>query len=198
MPYMTSAAKFRLATLTGHVIQFEANKLTFVPPAAVSEAQKFNIVLADADQLKQNDLVANDVTGNARVQLTGELREMLLLHTMNDIVLANDTSEFDAGGKPTVAAIEARSSIKASASERNSLWERLRDLSSEGADLPTHANLDVIRDIQNLRTKAEAKTIGESLGVDVSGLKLSEAREELLAKAVEMHTELGGAPIVSE
>lgn len=195
MPYMTSAANFRLPTLTGHVIQFKAGVPTFVPPVAVSEAQKFNIVLATDDQLKENELAAHDTSGHARVQLTGELRDMLIMHTMNDIVEKNDTSEFDAGGKPTVAAIEARSSIKISASERNTLWARLSDLSGEGADLPTHPNLDLIRDIQNLRLKNDMVRIGGTLGVDVSGLKVSEGRDALLAKAIEMHTELGGAAI---
>lgn len=188
MPYMICPANYRLATLSGHIYIFNANEPKWVAPQDVSAAQKVNIVLARRDQISQDQATVNDATTHADLgkhAIPTDLREVLLLHAINDLILANDIDKFDSGGRPTTVALKEETSFHVSASERNTLWGHYKDLEANNQPLPTHPNLEMINEIQKSRTLKDIAHFATVVGVNVKGMKVSEARDVVLAAAIE-------------
>src|SRR5690606_22283912 len=100
MPQMKSLRTFRLASTTGHVVQFIANEARDVHPDLVQEAMAHGCVLVDpADQPFYDDLA------RAKVDFTGDIRKSMLYLAVKSLAEENDTRKFDAGGSPKAAVV---------------------------------------------------------------------------------------------
>jgi len=187
MPTMMIAPRnYTLRTKTGHVIRFEGGKPKLVPDNLVSAALAVNILpVANAD-VPDGDTSAGGVQ---RVQISGILRDAILMRTIHDLVRENDTENFDGGGRPKVNIINDRCGLSISAKERSEAWDKYRELTMNGEDLPTHKAMDTVLTVQALTLPHDIKEYATLLEVPekaLMGLSLREQKQVLLAAAVKV------------
>lgn len=181
---MTCPRHYTLRTRTGHVIKFEPDVPTFVPDSVVHEALAVNILPVEGAVTPDFE---DSATAPPRVDIGGLLRDALVLRAIDELVRENDSNNFDAGGRPKVATINALSGLALNANERAKYWDQYREMKSTGQTLPTHKALETVMEIQHLNTPKEVAEYAEALGVAESALKghpLREQKQTLLAAAI--------------
>jgi len=185
MPVLMKCSRhFTLRTKQGHCIRFTPDTPVSVPDEVVSEAMGFNILPLDGQDGMVNE--ANDASPQ-KVVVTGILRDALALRCIDDIVKMNDVEQFDGGGRPKVAAINAATGLSLTSSERNTYWDRYRQIKSEGEQLPAHKALATVLEVQSLNTPSGVKEYAEALGVApdaILGRSLAAQKQTLLNAAI--------------
>lgn len=183
---MSCPRHYTLRTLNGHVIKFEPNTPKEVPDDCVEAAMAVNIL-----PLEHNDLFSADTSGKllGKVQLPGTLKDALAYYVIDLLRLENNTADFDGGGRPKAASINARSGLTISQKDVAEYWTKYRTMQSAGEDLPSHHALSHILEIQSLRTPKDFKDYAVALDVDkkhLEGRPISEQRNVLLAAALKV------------
>lgn len=181
---MTCARHYTLRTKAGHCIRFQPNEPVLVPDSVVSQALAVNILPVDGQDASVAD--GNGVIPQ-KVVITGLLRDALALHSIDDLVKMNDVEQFDGGGRPKVAAINASTGLSLSANDRNTYWDKYRTLKSDGEQLPTHKALATVLEIQALNTPSGVKEYADALGVNqdvIVGHPIAVQKQVLLKAAV--------------
>lgn len=125
MPNFVLNRTFTMATLKGHVINFEKGQPTWVPPECIKDAVAIGAVSADGDtdstaevlgKVKETQLDQADVDREATIFAAFAIMEE-----------RNGTEEyredFNAQGLPNVKALEKITDFPVSAKERNVVWE---------------------------------------------------------------------------
>lgn len=164
MPHMICQRNYTLRTTLGHTIAFEAGKPTFVPPVCVDAALAVNIIPATGPGFV--DKTDEPVTGFARtVQMSPELREAILLHSIHELVRDAETADFDGGGKPKIASIKDRSGLELNSNDRAVLWDKYRDIIGSNSDLPNPKNLELVLEVQKCTTQKQVAEYLELLGM---------------------------------
>ena len=129
MPQMKLNRKYRLASTTGHVVLFEVNKPTYVPPALVEAAVGVGAVAcdeADADELqKMQDAKAAEAAASPP-QPEGTARRAAIDAAMRTLRKKNERGAFMASGRPKPAALRAILGFDVDPRERDEIWDAIR------------------------------------------------------------------------
>ncbi len=191
---MLSLRNYTLRTKSGHTIFFEGGVVTDVPEEVVAEALAVNIVVTDStDRETQLKFKSADIQSN----ITGSLRDALILGAIEELVRENDTDNFNAGGQPKVAALALATGLKLGGGEASKYWERYREIKSTNADLPTHPRVENVLELQRLTTRAQLTAYAKEMGFDFKGLdkkSLKEAKEALMYATINHHEAAMTAP----
>lgn len=184
--YMKCARNFTLRSLSGHIIHFKADTPCPVPDSCVDEALAVNIIPCDGGYAPEGvEVLPKTLRITA---MSGELREALLLHAIDEIYREASPKDFDGGARPKTHAISERAGVEITAIERTKLWDKYRDLKGSNSDLPRPRNFDMVVDVQRITSKTELLSFGETLGMDTALLKgstLKEVKSAVIAAAVQ-------------
>lgn len=185
MPMMTCIRDYTLRTTTGHVIGFKAGEPTYVPYDCVDAALAVNIIPAQGGYAERKD---EKIMGPARIAaMSPEMREAILLHTIDELVREGETSAFDGGGKPKAGALKERSGFEVTATERTKLYDMYRDLKASSSDLPKPDNLDAVMNVQACHDKSGLLSYLQAFGGDpksVEGWTLKEIKSAAIVAAL--------------
>ncbi len=185
MPMMICPRNYLLRTLSGHMIRFQADVPKFVPDSVVSDALAVNILPVEG-KVRGED-TPSDHRKPVRVEITGALRDAIVLRAISDLAVRNDTKDFDGGGRPKIPAITELTGLAINAKEREVYWEKYKQLKSDGEDMPDHKHADIVTEIQYLRTPKELLEYAELLGLDPAvfkGWPLAEQKQALISAAL--------------
>jgi len=186
MPNMISLQKFRLASTSGHVVNFEASipgqepKPVFVHPDAVREAMNRGCIPVDTAGIP-----VQDDTSKAKVEFRGTLRQSMLLMLMQRLVTENNAKNFDSGGAPRLDILSKLLGFDIDPKERKLVWQQFQTASSQGDDLVLHEHAKQVLDILDAQSKSDLLLVANELGVpheEVAGLSLRDLRAKLLTR----------------
>jgi hypothetical protein len=185
MPLMKSLRRFRLASLTGHVINFEPNKPINVPKAVLSEALAAGCALVDESGELLDDSAMERDDSSVHTGFAPALRESVLILTLDGIRKHNRASEFDAGGVPLPDVVAKRSNIETNKKEVGQLWRKLLEQvnGTDDAELKLHPDAVKVVDIAQADNHADLDLLADELGLKdkVEGMKVRDKRQRLLA-----------------
>ncbi len=201
---MVCQRDFVLRTKLGHVIRFEANKPTIVPDEAVDAALAVNIIPVEGGFVKRQN--GDRTIGPIRMaSMSPEMREAVLLHTIDELVRDNEASAFDAGGKPKVNIIRDRCGLEITATERSRLWDKYRELIANNVGLPSPRNVRLVMEVQAATAHASIMEYLKLFGVnadEVRGYTLKELKARAVREAIAFNdiadTGDGSAPPADE
>lgn len=180
MPNMISLRNFRLATISGHVIEFEAKVPTYVPDVAVSDAMAAGCVPEHAEETP-----FFEVADRAKVEFTGGIRNSMLYMAIKSIAERNDAKEFDGGGNPKESVVSSRLGFDVSKKEVIAMYQQYQQVTAENLDFPVHPAADNIMRVINAETKAELVELALEFGLPeakAKGLVIRDLRKLLLVK----------------
>lgn len=106
-----------VSSLSGHVIAFEKNELTHVPPAMHKE------VIA-AGGIPEGEL--DDDEDKKPEAPQGDERVQLIRMAMEDLVATNVSTDFTAAGAPHTKKLAEKLGFKVTNAERDEIWASLR------------------------------------------------------------------------
>lgn len=178
---MVCPRDYVLRSRTGHTIEFKAGVATPVPEACYAEALSKNIIPA---KLKDED---SPVFNMVNAEITGTLRDALLYGALDELAKRNQTEDFTGGGVPKAAAVSALVGTSVSASEVSRHWSNYRNIISENGDLPTHPQVEIVRELQSLGTRKQLEEFAadHDLGVPkAKGKSIKEFKELLLHSVI--------------
>jgi hypothetical protein len=159
---------FTLRSKTGATISFEAGVPTNVPEDIVPDALAVNIVPADGVALDGENPV-----GYAVAQITGTLRDALILNAIQTLVQRNAPEDFDGGGQPKTVSLSALAGLTVAASERTKYWNRYREIIGSNSEMPTHPNVGAVLDLQSMSTRKQLKEFAADHGMEKEFEKFS-------------------------
>ena len=180
---MIAPRNYTLRTKSGHTVKFLGGVAKMVPDDIVSEALAVNILPVEGATIRDNDAAG----GIQKVQITGLLRQALILRAIDDIFRENDVENFDAGSRPKTNVINERSGLGITAKERTDALEQYKMCKANQEELPKHKALDTVLAVQSLNTPSDMKEYATLLEIPqekLTGLSLREQKQVLLAKAV--------------
>lgn len=180
MPNMISLRSFRLASLTGHVVQFEAKKPTFVPDAAVSEAMAAGCVPEN-----ESDIPFYEDVDRAKVEFTGDVRKSMLYLAAQAVAKRNNPKDFDGGGTPKTQVVADMLGYEVSREELLSVYQQYLQVQQENLDYALHPNAANIMRVIEAGSKAELLELASEFGVPddkAKGLSVKDLRKLLLVK----------------
>lgn len=163
MPMMICPRKYLLRTTSGHLIRFEPDVPKFVPDVVYNEALAVNILPVEG-AIESQDSAAD--MRPIRVEIVGLLRDAMILKAIEDLVTRNDQKDFDGGGRPKIPSINDLTGLALNAKERETFWEKFKELRANGEALPTHKHQATVQDIQYIRSPKEVAEYAEILGID--------------------------------
>ena len=171
---------FTLRTRLGHTISFIAGEPTAVPESAYAEALSKNIVPA---KRPDSDTPA---FGMLQAEVTGTLRDAMIYGAIHEIVHRNQTDEFSGGGVPKAAAVSAAAGVSVSSSEANRYYTNYREFISSNEALPTHPQVEIVKELQACATRAQLTQFAKEHGYALPRMQGKSNKEvkELLLHAV--------------
>lgn len=180
MPLMKSLRKFRLASVTGHIIHFTPDEHVMVPPEAVQEAMAAGCVPVDADEAAKFD-----DAGRAKVDFAGALRKSILYLVMKTLAKENDSRKFDAGGVPKSSVIEGVTGLTIGKAEIAAAWRDYLTASAAGDDVALHPSAVNVLRVLDAESPMELAELGKEFGVEdaeMRGMSMKELRRKLLSR----------------
>ena len=180
MPQMKSLRNFRLATLTGTVVQVKANVPFYVPQHAVEDAMKAGCVPVD-----ENDLEFAEAQINSRVEFSGGLRASLIYLAIDTVVSENKPKNFDAGNMPKLDVIADRVGFQVSPAELRELFQQHMSNKADGKEYDVHPKAALITQVMSATTKAELLELCVEQGIPedkAKGENMAGMRKLLLTK----------------
>lgn len=159
---MVSQRNFTLRSTTGHVVHFEANQPTPVPESLYAEALRYNIVPV----AERPDLDPDGALNGGRVQITGSLKDALVLGAIDEIVQRNNTEDFGGSRQPKAKAIETLCGIKLAGTELSKYYDTYRELVGSNNPLPTHPNAELVRELNTLTTRKQLLDFGADQNIE--------------------------------
>jgi hypothetical protein len=173
---------YTLRTKLGHVIRFEAGVPTPVPQAAYAEALAKNIVPA---KRPDDD---TPVFGMVHAEITGSLRDAMIYGAVDELVKRNQSEDFTGGGVPKAVSITAAIGIPVSATEVSRYWTNYREMVAENTELPSHPNVEVVRELQALSTRKQMEDFVEEHDLKLPATKGKSLKE---LKSLLLHAIIG-------
>lgn len=182
---MVSPRDYTLRTLQGHVIFYPANTPTPTPDSVVHEAMAVNILPA----ANRPDGSKGESVGvvSAPVSIPASLRDAVILGTIAEMVKENDTSMFNAGGQPKLAALNARTGVRLAGTELTKYWDRYREIIGSNSPFPTHPRVESVMELQRLTTRKQLVEFAEEIGIskaEVERRTIKEAKELLMGATI--------------
>ena len=125
---MVLGRKHVLATTKGHMIRFEKDEPTFVPPICVPDAVA--IGASPVEGQKMPDLIQDEAVVNVGPVDPTE-REKEMQSAIDKLVRANARKDFTAAGLPSTDAMTRVLGYDVSAAERNTAWQLYSNLKAQ-------------------------------------------------------------------
>lgn len=198
---MVCPRHFTLRSKTGHVVKFEPGKPSNVPDDVVQEALALNILPVDADNFADPTLLEGlRAKGPVNINLTGAIRDAVVYHVLHEIARENDVNNFDGGGRPKTFVIIDRTGVQITSAERNTYWDKYRELKGAGEELPTHKAVDAVLEVQYLSTPKQLIEYASLYDVPfthIEGRTLKEQKAVIVGAILaesHAHTAQKGAP----
>lgn len=179
---MICSRDYTLRTKLGHTIRFVAGEPTSVPESAYAEAIAKNIVPA---QRPSDDKPA---FGMVHAEITGTLRDAMIYGAIDELVKRNQTEDFTGGGVPKAAAITDAIGIPISSGEVGRYWTNYREMVAENSDLPSHPQVEVVRELQALSTRKQMEEFASEHDIRLPNTKGKSVKE---LKSVLLHQVIG-------
>ena len=173
---MVCPRDFTLRSTLGYTIAFKANEPTPVPDAMYQEALSKNILPA---KVPAGEEAAHDM---AHAEITGTLRDALIFDAIETLVKRNNVEDFGGAG-PKAAALTRETGIQLSAKETSNYYTRYKQIKAENTELPSHPNVELVRELQGLSTRKQLEAFAVDIGVAIPATKgkaLSEVKSTLL------------------
>ena len=180
MPEMLSLRTFRLASLSGHVVQFEANTPRRVPEEAVAEAMAKGCVPVD-----QADIPFYEDLTRSKVDFQGDLRKSLIFLAAQAVAKENNVKNFDGGGIPRASVISERLGYDVTAKEVLPVYQLLLQVKNGESEFVVHAKAEHVMRVVEASERAELLLLADEFGIDekkAKGLQSRELRKLLLTK----------------
>lgn len=180
MPLMISLRKFRLASTTGHVIQFKPKEPVYVPDDAVPEAMAQGCVPAN-----EEDVPFYEDMSRARVEFQGDIRRSLIITAIERVMDRNDHRDFTGGGVPRHKVLGDLLGFEVFESEVSPLYQQYLSAKKEGVDIPLHPATDNVKRVLDASGKADLVDLAVEFGVEkkkAEGLVTKDLRRMLLVK----------------
>lgn len=180
MPEFVSLRSFRLESVTGHTAVFEANVPRNIPQALIPAAMAAGCVPADAA-----DTPFHDDTSRAKVEFNGDIRASMVYLAIKALVEKNNSKDFDGGGTPKTAAVNALIGYEVRRQEVVDLFQQHMELRSEGREYALHPQAHNIMKVIEAGDKAELLELADEFGMDAAkakGLQVRDLRKSLLVK----------------
>lgn len=178
---MVCPRDYVLRTKQGHTISFEAGVPTPVPAMAYQEALSRNILPA---AVPAGEKPAFEM---ATAEITGTLRDALVFAAIETIFNRNNVENFTGGGMPKPEAVTAEIGVAVSGPELSKYWARFKELRATNEELPTHPNIELVRELQSLNTRKQLVAFAADIGappLEGKGRALSEVKSALLYSIV--------------
>lgn len=187
---MVCPRDYTLRTRMGHVIKFVGGEPTPVAEAAYAEAIAKNIV--PVERLDDD----KPAFGMIRAEIKGTLRDAIIFHALDEIAQRNQSEDFTGGGVPTAVAVTTATGLRISASEVGKFWINYRELLAQNDSIPSHPQLEVVRELQGCVTRAQLTEFAKDHGVNMpkAGKVSVGELKELLLNSVIHHLPLPPAP----
>lgn len=180
MPQMISLRNFRLASLSGHVIQVKAKEPFDCPDDVVEEAMKAGCAPANAeDQPFYDDL------SRAKVDFHGDLRRSMVFMAISAIVKDNNVKHFDGGGLPKAAVISDRLGYDVTPKEVGAVYQIYLSCKSEGTTFELHPQAQHVMRVVEATDRAELMLLADEFGIEegkAKGMSARDLRKLLLSK----------------
>jgi hypothetical protein len=173
---MVCPRDYTLRSTQGHTIAFKADEPTPVPDSMYQEALSKNILPAKVPRGEEA------AQGLAHAEITGTLRDALVFDAIETLVKRNNVEDFGGGG-PKAAALARETGIQLSAKETAKFYDRYKQLKAENSELPSHPNVELVRELQGLSTRKQLEAFALDIGVEIpetKGKALSEVKSTLL------------------
>jgi hypothetical protein len=186
---MVCPRDYTLRTTLGHTIAFKADEPTPVPDSAYQEALSKNILPA---KVPRGEGAAFEM---AHAEITGTLRDALVFDAIETLVKRNNVEDFGGGG-PKAAALARETGIQLSSREAANYYTRYKQIKAENSELPSHPNVELVRELQGLTTRKQLEAFATDIGVAIpptKGKALSEVKSSLLYAIVNQNQ----APLTS-
>lgn len=162
MPKMVSLRDFRLASLSGHVVVFEARTPRDVPAAAVEDALAAGCAMVNPNETPDFD----DMT-RQKFDLESDLRQSVIYLVCADLVEKNRPVDFDGGGMPREGVVSNILNFEVGKKELADVWQAYLTAKSEGRVYGVHESAaDVLRIIQ-AENKNDLLEIAADLEIDL-------------------------------
>jgi hypothetical protein len=189
MPKMLSLRSFRLATLTGHVVQFVANEPKDVPDAVVKYAMEAGCV-----PVNKEDVPYYDDTRKIDVEFQGDIRRSIIWLVIDAIATENDPKKFDGGGLPKHEVICDRLGYTVARDEIRTIYQLYLGAKQNNREFVLHPAAQNVRRVVDAESKAELLELAAEFGLEEAKIKALSSRD--LRKT--MLQKFGGTPVKSE
>ena len=176
---MVSLRSFRLASLSGHVLQFEANKPRPVPQDAVREAMTAGCVPVD-----KADAPVYDDSNAPKFDFESDVRKSLIYLAIDAVAADNRTSDFDAAGMPKQRVVMDRVGFEVQGAEIVEVFRERSAALSEGRDFVLHESAPNLIRVVQATTVGELKELAKEFERDpteLTGKSLRDAKRILVS-----------------
>jgi hypothetical protein len=187
MTEMISLRNFRCATLTGHVIHFEAGKPKMVPDIAVPHAMGMG-----ATPTSEVDVTMFEDRRRARAEFKGDIRHSLIALVIMDILEQNNTAEFDAAGQPKYQVLSKMLGFDVLPDEATRVFRAVITAQNTGEDLQLAKNANIVKRIIEAETKTDLLVLVPETEVtldDANGMQVRDLRKAMLSTFAGLSTE---------
>lgn len=182
MPEMISLRNFRLASTSGHIIQFEAKVPRNVPSAVVREALAAGCGFVDQADAES---AAPDDDARVRAGFNAGLRRSLIYAILARVLKSNNPKEFDSGKMPKTEVVSKALGIELGKDELKNAWQALQHANSTGEELAVHEDTEAVLNILDAESKADLLLVAREQNFteeEVSGLQPKDLRKHMLAR----------------
>jgi hypothetical protein len=130
MPWFTLHRNYVLSTTAGHVLRFEKDKSTWVPPACVANAVAIGAQPVDPLPVEADIFPPEPKTP---VALTPEQRQKTFFDAFETLLLRSARGDFTASGLPHLKQLEPLIGFPVSQQERDEFWDKYNVSKQEAA-----------------------------------------------------------------
>lgn len=130
---MTMGRDYTLRTTKGHTLRFEAGVPRAVPKSVEDEAMRFGAIPENQEALLREQREQEEAARQAASEPDAP-RDELLYEAVVEMRAENKADEFDARGRPKVAALARRTGLKeVTSEERDEMHDRVVAEERQGA-----------------------------------------------------------------
>lgn len=170
MPKMVSLRNYRLATLLGDVLLFEAGVPRDVPARCVEAA-----MAAGCAPVDPNDAPEHDETARAPVEFQGDMRKSTIYLAIQAIVDRNRHEDF-AGAVPKHDVITEMLGYTVARDEVGKVFREFTAARAEGREFGLHPQAQNVLKVLEADTKDELKALAVEFGIPEAKVKGESSR----------------------
>ena len=180
---VVSLRNFRLASTSGHVVQFAAGEPKLIPNVILAEAMEKGCVPSESLDLGVLERIHGS-SARSRVEFRGSLRESLIALFLQDFIAANNVKDFDAAGEVKHQILSEAIGFDVLHEESQKVFRAVRAAEHTGEDLNIHKDAPIVKQIIEAMNKTDLIELLPHTSVkleQVKGMQTRDVRKALLA-----------------